>query len=202
MARKSKEQRRQEIIDAFKATMAEHGYAKATINRVADRASLTPGLLHYHFKNKQAILLALIDELVDAQVEGLQQIIEESPSAPAKCGALIDAFLAVGDEADPSAVAAWVSIAAEAVRQSEVRAAFTRAMSRFEGIFEEVIAAGAKSGDFDLQELSAPACAAALLATIQGYFTIAATAREVIPAGSAAAATRKMARGLLGTEAL
>lgn len=202
MTRKSTEKRRREILDAFLATMAERGYAKATINRVADRADLTPGLLHYHFKNKQAILLGLLERLVDAQVNGLREVVDRCESASAKLGALIDTFLAVGDEADPAAVAAWVCIAAEAVRQPEVGAAFAEAIEEFETIFEEVIAEAVATDDVELGEMSARACAAALLATIQGYFTLAATDRDAIPANTAAAATRRMACGLLGTEAL
>jgi TetR/AcrR family transcriptional repressor of bet genes len=41
------------------------------------------------------------------------------------------------------------------------------------------------------------AAASALVATIQGYFVLAATARSLIPKGSAASSTKKMAEGLL-----
>ena len=41
--------------------------------------------------------------------------------------------------------------------------------------------------------------AAAIVATIQGYFVLGATAREVIPSSSAARATMAMCRGLIGS---
>jgi TetR/AcrR family transcriptional repressor of bet genes len=41
------------------------------------------------------------------------------------------------------------------------------------------------------------AAASALVAAIQGYLVLAATARSVIPRGSAATSTKRMAEGLL-----
>jgi TetR/AcrR family transcriptional repressor of bet genes len=44
------------------------------------------------------------------------------------------------------------------------------------------------------------AAAAAILATIQGYFVLGATARELVPRGSAARAAAAMCEGLVGLE--
>jgi TetR/AcrR family transcriptional regulator, transcriptional repressor of bet genes len=198
MGRKTTDERREQILDAFLATLAEHGYARATIARIAEAADLTPGLLHYHFKNKQAILLALTDRLVEAQSERLRLEVDRHGGPPAQLRAVIDAFLAVGASADPAAVAAWVTIAAEAIRQPEVAEEFHRALLSIEAVLTTLVAAGVASGDFDTGPLSPAACAAALLASIQGYFTLAATARDLIPSGTAADATWRMARGLLG----
>jgi TetR/AcrR family transcriptional regulator, transcriptional repressor of bet genes len=202
MERRSTETRREQILDAFLATMAEQGYAKATIVRVAERAGLNPGLVHYHFRCKQAILLSLLERLVDDQARRMQAIAGGEGAPGQKLGDLIEAILGMGDGADPAAVAAWVSASTEAIRQPEVRAEFGRAIARMQGLVAEMIAEGVRRGDFRVGSLSATACAAALLATIQGYFTLAATAREAIPKGSAASAVKRMAAGLLGTEAL
>ena len=111
--------------------------------------------------------------------------------------ALVDGFLAAGEDAQPEAVAAWVTIAAEAIRDDEVRQAYAAALHRFHDLFTRVVADGVDQGIFDTGELSNDECAAALLSTIQGYFNLAATARDIIPPGSAAPATRRMLRGLL-----
>jgi TetR/AcrR family transcriptional regulator, transcriptional repressor of bet genes len=202
MERRSTETRREQILDAFLATMAEQGYAKATIVRVAERAGLNPGLVHYHFRNKQAILLALLERLVDDQARRMQAIASGEGSPGQKLGYLIEAILGMGDGADPAAVAAWVSASTEAIRQPEVRAEFGRAIGTLQALIAELLAEGVRRGDFRVGSLRETACAAALLATIQGYFTLAATAREAIPKGSAAQAVKRMAAGLLGTEAL
>ncbi|MFU8805565.1 MAG: TetR/AcrR family transcriptional regulator [Bradymonadaceae bacterium] len=198
MERKSTEERREEIVDAFLATMAEHGYAKATIAKIARQADLTGGLVHYHFRNKQAILMALLERLVDRQTSLLTKLVDEVADPVEELRLLIAGILGTGSSADPAAVAAWVTIAAESIRQPEVSEAFGQAIRALGVLFEKNIEAGIEEGVFDAGSLTVEACVGAILATIQGYFTLAATARDVIPTGSAAPATWRMIEGLLG----
>jgi TetR/AcrR family transcriptional repressor of bet genes len=198
MARKSTEERRAEISQALLRAMAEHGYAKATISKIAREADVTPGLIHYHFDTKQAILLHLLERLAEQQEALIAKHLEGAQAPLDKLDAVVDAFLAVGDDARPEAVASWVTIATEAIRLPEVKEAFEGALGAFGDKFAEVIAEGVEAGVFETGELSQEACVAAILATIQGYFTLAATDRALIPAGSAAPATQRMLRGLLG----
>lgn len=202
MGRKNSEERREEIVDALLSTMAEHGYAKASLSKVAAAAGLTQGLLHYHFKSKQEILVTLTERLVDAQLASMEAAVLTKKSAPEKLKALLDAFLAVGETADPDAVAAWVTIGAESIRQPKIQAEFEKALHAFGAQIAAIIEAGVEDGEFDPGEVSTPACVAAILAVIQGYFTLAATAREVIPAGSAALASWQMVQGLVGLKTI
>lgn len=179
--------------------MARHGYAKATISRIAEEAALTPGLVHYHFASKQEILLELIDGLVRREQAGTAETLQTASKPPEKLRMLIDAILATGESARPDAVAAWVAVAAEALRQPEVREAFAGALAALSNAFQTVIEEGVDTGLFQPKdELDVAAGAAALTATVHGYFTLAATAPDVIPSGTAAEATWQMARGLLG----
>lgn len=200
MAHKSSSERREQISEALLAVMAERGFAKASIARIAEEAGVTPGLIHYHFANKQAILLDVLRRLMEGQMERLETQLASLEAPGDKLDALIDAFLAVGDSADPDVVAAWVTISAEAIRQPEVRDAFGEALHAITGRVHDIIAQGVSSGDFDIEPLTIDACAAAIVALVQGYFSMAATAREAIPAGSAAPSARRMVAGLLGQE--
>jgi AcrR family transcriptional regulator len=47
------------ILDATAAIMREEGYAAVTSRRVAERASLRPSLVHYHFGSMEELLLTL-----------------------------------------------------------------------------------------------------------------------------------------------
>ena len=106
--------------------------------------------------------------------------------------------LKLGDEADPEAAACWMVVSGEALRQPAVRRAFEASVAEFVGRLQAIIEAGNLAGDFDCPEPEA--AAGAILATIQGYFVLAATARGQIPLGSAARSTRRMAAGLLGVD--
>lgn len=59
-------QTRQWLLDAAAQVFAEHGYAAATTNRIAERAGVSIGSLYQYFPNKDAILHALMDAHVDA----------------------------------------------------------------------------------------------------------------------------------------
>src|SRR5690349_17707233 len=104
--------------------MSREGYANATIAAIAKEAGLAPGLIHYHFEDKPSILVALVAKLaalLDARTARLAAV---AGTPRARLHALVEAHVGLGDDADPSAVAAWVVIAAEAVSRPEVRALY------------------------------------------------------------------------------
>ena len=64
MGRRSKtNERRRQIVAALQAVMTRAGYAEATI-AASHGMRGSPGLVHYHFKDRREILVALVDSLV------------------------------------------------------------------------------------------------------------------------------------------
>jgi AcrR family transcriptional regulator len=49
------------ILEAARLVLVEEGYERATTNRVASRAGISPGSLYQYFPDKQAVLVAVID---------------------------------------------------------------------------------------------------------------------------------------------
>jgi TetR/AcrR family transcriptional repressor of bet genes len=192
MARPSNtEERRQQIVEGLLRVMAERGYERASISEIARAAGLSQGLVHYHFTEKQEILLTLVEQLaghVRARVKARVERVRGG--ARAQVDAFLDAFLATGDDADPASVAAWVTISAEAVRQPEVRAAYEKVVRADLEHLEELVAAV-------IGRRRSRAVAAGLFAAVQGYFVLAAAAPGLIPPGSAASTVKRMAAGLL-----
>ncbi|MEU2944914.1 TetR/AcrR family transcriptional regulator [Nocardiopsis alba] len=67
------EARRRQIVTAAIETIAEEGYSKASFARIARRASISPGLITYHFKTRERLLAAIlhhIDSRLDRAMEG------------------------------------------------------------------------------------------------------------------------------------
>jgi AcrR family transcriptional regulator len=62
------------ILEAAAEVIAHEGYAVMTTNRVAARAGVSIGSLYQYFPNKQAILVALLED----HLEGLRPVIERS----------------------------------------------------------------------------------------------------------------------------
>ena len=55
--------RRAQIVDGFLAVLAQRGYDGAAMTAVAEAAGLTAGLIHYHFHDKEAVLVAAVEAL-------------------------------------------------------------------------------------------------------------------------------------------
>lgn len=190
-------ERRSQITGALVKVMAKQGYDGASIADVARVAKLTPGLVHYHFKSKQEILLAVLEELVERHLSKLDaRLALETDGARAQLSAFIDFHLGLGADADPEALACWILLSGEALRETKVRHRFEKALAAIAVRCRTVIEQGVRDGELVCAEPAA--AASALVATVQGYFVLAATARTLIPKGSAAAMTKRMAAGLLG----
>ncbi len=198
------EVRRQQIARAFLKVMARHGYDGASINEVAKRAKLAPGLVHYHFENKLEILLAAMRELIAehaALLDAELARVAARPSKGAKDGpaaelaAFIDVHLGLGAHSNPDALVCWVQLGGEALRQRKVAAELAAALAATAARLADILRRGVALGTFTCAEPEADA--AALLAAIEGYFVLATTARAVVPSGSAAACVTRMAEGLL-----
>ena len=191
------QERRRQIAGALIKVMARRGYDGASVAGIAKAARLTAGLVHYHFESKQEILLAALDELVarhDAQLdERLQAAGDDDPHA--QVAAFIDFHLGVGADADPEALACWVLISGEALREPKVRAGFQAALAGMSTRLAAIVRRGVERRVF--AGVAPEPAAAALLAAIQGYFVLAATARALIPPGSAPPPPHQMAEGLL-----
>jgi TetR/AcrR family transcriptional repressor of bet genes len=99
--------------------------------------------------------------------------------------------------AAPEIVAAWVMIAAEAVRQPEVREAFKRAVVVELDLLTSLLADCLRHQG--RQETGARELAAGVLALMEGAYQLACAAGDVMPTGYAAEAALRYT--MLGIEA-
>jgi TetR/AcrR family transcriptional repressor of bet genes len=192
------EERRAEIVRGLAAVMAERGYEGASIQRIARAAGLSPGLIHYHFGGKQEILMALFDRVIGSARRRIDARMAKAESPRGQLLAFLDALLATGDGADLGATALWSLIGAEAVRQYEVRRAYEAFAQELKRTLVQLIKATCR--DEGRSTRGASAMAAGLLATVEGFFAVSAAAPSIVPAGSAAPVTRRMAIGLIESQ--
>jgi len=199
MARPSNNQaRRQQITMSLARVMARSGYERATIAEVAREAELTPGLLHYHFANKLEILMALVDHLAGRLETRYRARLEGAGSSPRqRLRAFLDALVATGPDADPEAMACWVVIAGEAIRQEDVRLVYQRVITRQKEALTELasdlLAAEGRSIE------AAPGMALGLLCWVHGCYQLASAAPGTIPTGTAAPLLHQMVDQLLAS---
>jgi TetR/AcrR family transcriptional regulator, transcriptional repressor of bet genes len=182
MARPSNtEQRRNEIINAFLEVMASQGYAKATITAIADKAGLAPGLIHYHFKNKQEILLELIKQVSDLTLERYQRNLQTAKSPQEKLRAYINARLAKDKDDTSTYVAAWVMIGTEAIRQEEVRELYEQAIKKQQKLIEDLLAELTDKDKKSIKKMTG-----IIMAAIEGAFQLSVAAKNLMPQDYAA----------------
>jgi AcrR family transcriptional regulator len=62
--------RRAQVVASAIAVMADVGYPKASFTRIAAHAGISPGLITYHFKTKDALVGAVVSEIVEAMESG------------------------------------------------------------------------------------------------------------------------------------
>jgi TetR/AcrR family transcriptional repressor of bet genes len=199
MSRRSNtEQRRAQIVDALLAVMSEQGYEKATIQLVAQKAGLAPGLLHYHFKTKSEILLELVKKLAELSHQRYLALSESSMTVEDKLQAYITARLGKGKGADPKAVAAWVIIGAEAVRQVEVREVYQHAVGVEMELIQNLLTNCLK--EKNRQTKNVKKLAAGLLAFMEGAYQLASAAPGIMPTGYAASTAIQMMNRYIESE--
>ena len=67
---REKEERRQSLLQAAREVFFEHGFHRATVDSVAERAEVSKGTVYLYFESKETILAHLL-------LEGLYELIEE-----------------------------------------------------------------------------------------------------------------------------
>jgi TetR/AcrR family transcriptional regulator, transcriptional repressor of bet genes len=186
--------RRQEIVNGLMQAMADKGYEKASIQSIAKAAGLSPGLIHYHFKTKQEILIALIHQISEQAAQRFTLLADAAGNTQQQLDAYIDAALALGDGSNPEAVTAWVIIGAEAVRIEEVRALYQQIIRQHSQQLSELLQQAAAENGVTLNPSQTADIAAFVIASIEGSYQLATTA----PAANPGYAARLLKQALTG----
>jgi AcrR family transcriptional regulator len=84
--------RRQSILDAARDVFWRHGYAAATIPKVAAAAELAPGTLYLYFPSKDALYAELLAEGYETLHRRLAASVQPDAAPRRQAEALIDAF--------------------------------------------------------------------------------------------------------------
>lgn len=118
----SREERRQQFIDATIATIARSGYARTTLTDVAREAGLSHGLVIFHFESKEKLLTETLLFLSNEYRDNWLAAFDAAPDRPA---ARLEAVIRADFNdcvAAPGRLAAWSAFWGE----SQVRPLYQR----------------------------------------------------------------------------
>lgn len=178
------------------SVMSEQGYDGATIQAVAAKAGLTPGLVHYHFKSKLEILLHLI-EMIEGKVRQ-RYLKRASVIDPIEdLEAFVHAHLGLGADSDEEIVKCWIVIGAEALRQSDVQQAYRSVTAKQLIVLENIVKRCLKANGKNPR--AGRSIALGIYSAIEGAFRLLVSAPALIQVGFAEPTVLSMARGAIAS---
>jgi len=83
-ARAAKEVRREQLIKSTIDSIAKRGFADTTLANVADGAGLSRGIVNFHFRSKEALLVATLEHLADEYRTAWLGALERAGAQPAE----------------------------------------------------------------------------------------------------------------------
>ncbi len=137
--------RRAQIVEAAIETVADVGYANASLSRIAVRLGISKGVISYHFAGKDDLIAEIVSQVLQQARASLQPRIEAQTTGPAMLRTYIESNLEFMRD-NPKRLTALIEI---------VRATIAGATSPFGGnpdgaahILAELLTRFQTAGDF------------------------------------------------------
>jgi AcrR family transcriptional regulator len=156
------DERRAAIVRATIRCLARDGYAALTMKRVAAEAGVSPGILHYYFRDKRAIL-ARAAAAVTADLD--RRVATEARDARGHLRALLRACLQVATESRDFWTV-FIELWGEALHDRELARLNRHAYARARRFLAASVARGTAAGTF--RRVAPDEAAAVILALVDG----------------------------------
>jgi AcrR family transcriptional regulator len=165
----SKAERRGQILSAAVTCFARKGYHLTTMDDIVVESGLSKGSLYWHFRNKKAILLSLMDSYFERFERELQDLIQGLPSAAAKLERLGQYVTGMFDSADTLAlVSIFVDFYAETRHDDEVNDTLRGTLETYIDYLEAIVQEAVDRGEF--RAIDARQIVVALMAAFDGLY--------------------------------
>ncbi len=163
----SKEQRRQQLIEATIDSLAKRGYAETTMADVADGAGLSRGIVNFHFESKEKLLVATLQYMADEYSSHWRSALARAGQEPAdRLWALVaadfDRFVC-----NKRKLAAWCAFWGEAKSRPTYQALCGARDEAYQQVFMELCDALKREAGYGYEP---GAMALALSATLEGLW--------------------------------
>ena len=83
--------RRRQLVEAAIVAIHEHGFANATVARIAAQAGISAGMVHHYFKDKDELLFATMRHLLAELRADAVERLSRTADATGRIRAIIDA---------------------------------------------------------------------------------------------------------------
>ncbi|MBZ6494064.1 TetR/AcrR family transcriptional regulator [Natrinema longum] len=156
---------REEILAATYHSLRDHGYAGLTIQTIGEKLDRSPSLIYHHYEDKDALVLACLEYLLEYFQDELGQGSVDEPRA--RLEELLEWWFAMDQEEEWGAfVTTILELRSQAVHDPAYREHFTRSDRLFSESITAVLQAGIDDGAF--RECDPEAVAETLQTTVLG----------------------------------
>lgn len=155
----NRERREQTLIDAAVSAIAELGLSSVRMSDIAERAGMTTGHVSYYFPLKSDLLRKAIESSERGLIDDAQAAVDELSDPLSKLEALIDLSSADGP-GDPGWLL-WFQVWAEAALDKTIAESHHLLDGEWRALLRTVIDEGARSGAFDVADVTTTATAIA-----------------------------------------
>lgn len=142
--------RRAQIVDAAIETVAEVGYANASLSRIAVRLGISKGVISYHFAGKDDLIAEIVSQVLQRARASMQARIEAQTTGPEMLRVYIESNLEFMRD-NPNQISALVEIVRATI--AGAKSPFTANRDVAAHILAELLtrfqAAGDLRNDFD-----------------------------------------------------
>lgn len=83
----------EKILNAAKKVFTEKGYAAARMQEIADTAGINKGLLHYYFRSKEKLFMAIFNEAFDKFAVKINRVFEVDMPLFEKIEVLVNEYI-------------------------------------------------------------------------------------------------------------
>ena len=158
---------RDQILEAAVKRIAQEGTDGVRVARVADEASVSTALVHYHFETRDLLLAEALEYSYEhaAQMR-VGEALGEDATAAQRLVEMIDICLPTSDALHDDFVL-WVELWLRAAREPDLRDFGARLYAKLHDWFSDELRAGVQSGEF--AKVDPDLLADRLLALIDGF---------------------------------
>lgn len=132
------------IFEAAVSVFAESGFERARMDEIANRAKVAKGTIYYHFKSKEELFVALMNNRMERLIAYLRSRLQQVEHPQNRLGEILDAQVRYlydnGTFTKLLISEVWGSIERQRVFRARIR--------DLVAIIEEVINQGEKAGEF------------------------------------------------------
>ena len=150
LARELPSEKAARIVEAMRASVAEHGIAGSTFDRVAREAGVSRGLLHYYFGSKERLLVEVVRRESELRGRSLDRAVAEATNADELIRALVRNLEEILGEGR-SGMVTFYELLTLGQRNAEIGAELAELARRTRIRLAEALRAGSEAGVFELR---------------------------------------------------